>query len=544
MSIEVPGLDWSGNRVIPGFQSIEHLDVYDLRGASPDVLLAATTCAGLINYPRPRVYLICTHDDEYWLRQLMPALPQTLSNARGDVALFALLDSYRESLKGLIIYDPSCIDTINVATTLAGLRGGMVVAPGQMEELVERYQLPLIRDFRVFHWKKRIQAYLWAKKHLLPQCTTRFVAAMRPEDRRGLRSFLVATRTFVYWLDLRRYLPDGSVGLLSERSLMRQICRAYPPGSLHLGWVIDEPSGVALTSRAALPVLASDHFDNLEVWTSVRPASQQAEAVVATVAQREPVDLLTGIKQRDERIYVSFTMSDGDNIQYCQHRMLEIWQEPVRGTIPLGWTLSPLLLQAAPALGAYYRQTATANDELIAGPSGIGYMFPSHWPQQHLAPFLQQTGELMAGMGMSTLEVLDAERLFGMGWPVVSKVCWNGMTLQHRQRQQQFARTLAPYGVRGLLSGAGFMFLRGRWQAVEGMPVCHNLGLINLPRTALWFVRTAAKMYAQRPLYLNVYINAWSVTPTQITHIMQELGDEYTFVLPGTLLSMLSQRYS
>src|SRR5437667_12371134 len=70
MSFDVPELDWSDKRVLPEFQPVQHLNVYDFRGSAQDVQLAATTCAGLINRPLPRVYMMFTNDDEYWLQKL------------------------------------------------------------------------------------------------------------------------------------------------------------------------------------------------------------------------------------------------------------------------------------------------------------------------------------------------------------------------------------------------------------------------------------------------------------------------------------------
>ena len=58
-------------------------------------------------------------------------------------------------------------------------------------------------------------------------------------------------------------------------------------------------------------------------------------------------------------------------------------------------------------MAAIYVRTATADDELIAGPSGAGYMYPSQWPQQQLSSFLQLTEQLMRSMNLTTLEVLD-----------------------------------------------------------------------------------------------------------------------------------------
>jgi hypothetical protein len=562
MSFDVPELDWSDKRVLPGFRPVLHLNVYDFRGSAQDVQLAATTCAGLINRPQPRVYLMFADDDEYWLQKLAglgqayaPTIPQTLASCSGNAALFELLDNYQADIKGLIIYDPACINSINVATTLAGLRSGVVVSPTLAQNLRERYQLSLILDLRTFHWRSRMQAYLWAHQQLLPECSSRLVAGMNPVINNGLRSFLVATCTFVYWLDSRNYFPDGHAGMLSERGLMRRILQTYTPNSLHLGWVVDEFSGIALISRFAVATLPSDYFNNLEVWTAIKPSAAMDNAASGTPPQRQSLSALAlpshdrNARITDSNVYISFTLSDGDNIQYCQHHLPRLWNDPVRGTIPLGWTLSPLLLESAPAIAAYYQETATANDELVAGPSGAGYMYPTHWPQAHLPKFLQQAGERMAGMGMTTLEVLDADRIFGSGWPFIPQVSVNGMTLRNQQLLRQFARTLAPYGVQGMVSGNGFLFRNGRWQHVDKIPVCHNLGLVGSVKTALLFIRMATKIYRHRPLFLNVYVNAWFMGPAQIQQVMQELVDASggtsppaTFVLPHTLLAMLAEK--
>jgi hypothetical protein len=79
------------------------------------------------------------------------------------------------------------------------------------------------------------------------------------------------------------------------------------------------------------------------------------------------------------RVYLTLTFGEGDNIQYCQRRMRDLWDDPERGDVPVNWTVSPLLADIGPALLAYYRRTATANDLLISGPSGAGYTYPGSW---------------------------------------------------------------------------------------------------------------------------------------------------------------------
>lgn len=533
MSYNVSGLDWSVERMIPAFQAVQHLDVYDLRGASRDVQLAATTLVGVLNRPRPRVYLIFSGDDEYWLRQLVPSLSQTLAFQTGDAALNVLLQKYHMHIHGLIVYDTSLIDTINIATTLAGQRSGIVVSPQLAQDLQGLYSLPVLADLRIYHWRSRLQAYLWAQKNLLSNCSSHLVAGMSPDIVNGLRSFLVATRTFVYWLDTRRKVPDFGAGLLSENALAERIYRSFAPGAIHLGWFVDEPSGVAMTSRAAIAVLASDFFNNLEVWTALQ--SSDSIRPVKAVA-----DL--NVQVPTNKVYVSFTMSDGDNLQYCQHRMLRLWSDTARGSVPLGWTISPVLLEAAPAIAQYYIDSASPNDELIAGPSGAAYIFPSHWPAASLLPFLQRTGKLMQSMGLTTLSALDTDFLYNTRFPLLSKVSLTGMSFTHRTRQKDFTHALKPYGVRGILSGAGFLWNTiASWRMLNGLPVYRNLGLVGSVDRTIKLIKAAASKARRRPLFLNVYCLAWSMSPSDLKQVKEQLDDNYEIVLPRTLLAMLGQ---
>ena len=56
----------------------------------------------------------------------------------------------------------------------------------------------------------------------------------------------------------------------------------------------------------------------------------------------------------ENKIYLSFFMSDGDNVQYCQHQMSVLWGNKSRGQVPLNWTVSPGLADIGPGLLNYY----------------------------------------------------------------------------------------------------------------------------------------------------------------------------------------------
>ena len=520
---EAANRNWANERLLPAFQAPEHLDVYDIRAASREVQRTITMLAGLINRPQPRIYLISRDDDNFWLSEILASIAHTISPERGNDILDKLLKTYRERISGLIIYDPNFIDSVNIAMMMAGQRDGIVVCPDQAAPLQQSpYNLPVLVDLRNFHWKSRLEAYNWAFNNLRQDASSHVVAGLNPEMAGALQSFLVATRAFVYWLDARNFWPDFTQGLLSERCLMKRIYKSFAPGTLHLGWFISEPFGVRLTSATALPVLASDHFTNLEAWLSIPGTRNGQPSSTVPSQETDQANTSTNERQNTPKAYVSFTISDGDNIQYNQHRMMQMWRDPARGTLPLGWTISPALMQAAPTMAAYYLRTATAHDELLAGPSGAGYMYPSRWPKEQLPAFLQLTGRLMQDMHLTILEVLDAGLL-------------ENLAFIYKDLQQRFVEALKPFGLKGMLSGSGIF--RARWNMFSGVPTYQNLGLADSVEKTVKLIRNASPTAK----FLNVYVFAFKMTPSDLKQVVQQLGNEYQVVTPGTLLTMIAK---
>ncbi|HEU0001151.1 MAG TPA: GxGYxYP domain-containing protein [Ktedonobacteraceae bacterium] len=510
-------------RLLPVFATPAHLEIYDIQDAVYDMQLSVTTLAGLINRGQPRVYLLSNNDADSLFNALLAHVPHEHVNTGELGTLDAMLQTYRDTVKGMVIYDPAMPDSVNVATTMAGLRGAIVVSPRQAATLQQKpYQLPIVADLRTYHWKNRLQAYRWAEDNLLKEASKQVVAGLNPTIAGGLRSYLVATRSFVYWLNPLHILPDPVGGWAIERCLMKRIMRAYPPGTSHLGWFINEFAGVDIASKAALYTLPSDYFFNLEVWSAVQPSVNMVDRSHEGRLRRPRPYTVRG--SEPARIYISFTISDGDNLQFNQHRMYRLWQDTARGTIPLGWTIAPTLIEAAPTLAAYYRKTATQNDELIAGPSGAAYMWPSYWPAERLSAYLQRTGALMQQMDLHSIEVLDGllSRLFPF-----------------RAWQEQYAKSLSPFGVRCILTGDSYR--RGDWRVVSGVPVIKNLGLAKNAAQTLALIQNNTPVQIQGPAFLNVYIYAWSMTPTDISKLVQGLDNRYTVVTPGQLGALIAQ---
>jgi hypothetical protein len=134
----------------------------------------------------------------------------------------------------------------------------------------------------------------------------------------------------------------------------------------------------------------------------------------------------------------------------------------------------------------------------------------------------------MQAMNLDVIEVLDTGLLFSQAFI-------------DQDLQQEFVKALAPFGVRGVLSGSGQA--RSSWKNISGVPIIQNLGLADSVAKAVNLVRNATSK-ARNSQFLNVYIVAWSVTPSDLKQVIQQLGNEYEVVTPGKLLALIASAFS
>ena len=76
--------------------------------------------------------------------------------------------------------------------------------------------------------------------------------------------------------------------------------------------------------------------------------------------------------------YVTIYVGDYDSAAWLYHKLPEMWDDPARGTIPLGWAFNPNLADRfAPGM-AYSRKHKSDLDFFVAGDVGAGYINPGH----------------------------------------------------------------------------------------------------------------------------------------------------------------------
>jgi hypothetical protein len=308
-----------------------------------------------------------------------------------------------------------------------------------------------------------------------------------------LRDYAVANQAMTFWLD-----PNVD----AERELFEQIMSEVDPYTPYLGWfaqdIAGEFGGTELCSKHGVYVLAADWFENLSVHSGARAPISDRQKAAPTV----PLE---------NKVYVTFTMSEGDNLQYNEHRLRVLWDNPGRGSVPVNWTTNPLLADAAPHFLSHFQRTATDNDLLVAGPSGAGYIYPTPWPDGTFATFTEQTGKYMHATGMGIVYVLN-------------RVDGHDVDLS-ADKTRAYVSDVQPQGI--FLNWSGTTTTR----LVEGgTPLATILGVGGVQETKDAIARSAQGWDGTSPRFVSIGVNAWSTTPQDLAEVTASLGSEYRVV--------------
>ncbi|WP_299092497.1 GxGYxYP domain-containing protein [uncultured Metabacillus sp.] len=318
-----------------------------------------------------------------------------------------------------------------------------------------------------------------------------------------LRDYAVANKAMVFWLESND--PE-------EKELFESILSDVEPNTPYLGWfgndVAGEFSSTEITSRHSVYVLAADWFNNMTVFSGTKGKMKKQKPLPAP--------------ELDNKIYVTFTLGEGDNLQYNQHKLRQLWDDEARGSVPINWSTTPLLYDAAPIMLSHYQQTATENDLLVVGPSGAGYIYPTPWPDETFSTFAEQTNKYMKLTGMDIIYALN-------------RVDEQNVPLSETEAQD-YIDYINPKGI--------FM----SWENNTGTSILNR----KLPQSILRgagsvveakeaIAQAAAEWDGTSPLFISMGMLSWSVTPSDIKEIADSLGEEYEVVRGDQYFELLRE---
>ncbi len=355
------GIAWPKGQALPVFSSpAKELDTIAVQDLSKDEQITFSALQGLVNRTRPEIFLLEQRSGEgpkTW--------PETAGLKLKEIGLmnkYELVEKHAKAATGVVLYDPAVSPHYrNIACSVASQKKALPVSVevyGLMKE--KGIRLKVVVDLTTLKATSPVEIYGHFHENYWKDSEKRLLVSARPDDRGGdfhhTRDIAAATGSAVLWLDSR--IP-------AEKAMFGKFLADMKAGeAIVLGWYTTERSGITAVSEYGIGTLPADFYVSGSVYSGT-----DHHIKIPAVPKKPAVQ---------NKVYVSLIISDGDNIQYTQHAMRQVWDRTanIRGKFPLSWTIAPGLVDIGPVIMNYYYTHATPNDCFVTGPSGMGYMMP------------------------------------------------------------------------------------------------------------------------------------------------------------------------
>jgi hypothetical protein len=508
------------------------VDVVDLRDAAPDLRLAAATLQGLINAgDEASAFLLLSPTDAFWRDRLTERGHLRAVRALDAAAFFA---SRAAAFDRVYVHDPALPATINIGTMLGSLHRGIVtsaelaprIAPGKpVEDLRGR-------------WKSAAEAYEWAFAELWPKMNPRVLACLHPDPKMsGLRDYLVSHRVFTFWITDKAGNAEAAA---RERALAEKVMAAAPPNVPVLGfWYsgpdagINEYDGVGLAGEYGKITVVSDWASNCSLLSGVRVDFAPLAKARRARGETPPPELDRA------KVYIAFNIVEsGDAPSYMETRQTEVWADPKRGSVPIGWGLGLCAAELMPPVMEYYLQTATPNDRLFAAISGAGYTHPFRKfmarttdPDAAWKGYLRITARLMDQLGFAELG------LYTDAWKADDRAAREPVLRRFAEGVPQAALIMPGMGRDDGLTAANATYALdgGRDVTVSHILTRWPTDYADLSKEAQldWLVKEIRENAPpERPAFIQAMALSWAYGPADIAEVARRLGADYVPVSP------------
>ena len=344
-------------------------------GRSAAELMALDSLAGLLARTEPRLFRVATagwaadasDPPSHWLHGLTAAGRATANSSLVSAPLAAIVAAFAGEAQAtsFVQCNPTDASASAAWTFAAAAEGTLVAADAATVAALTSAGLAQAHDLR----GKTVAGVLAmgvggaGSGTVLASLSTRVFVFQDPKKS-------------VYLGDYAVFARAATMEFGSDAASQKALLERTQPGDLGaaLGWG-PENTYVSTCNAHGVYVHASDYNKNLAALSNVRPAAAAASTSAPTAPTSAPA---VAASTAGAAVHtVSFVMTDGDNLQWT----LGPWSLDAkwygsgdRGKVPVGWTFSPSVAALAPSALDLVLKARTANDELVAGPSGVGYM--------------------------------------------------------------------------------------------------------------------------------------------------------------------------
>jgi hypothetical protein len=502
-----------------------------------DIELTLSCLQGIVNRSQPSLYLVHDQYDELWLDWLLK---------RGDIDDVRWLDvgevfgRFLPAVRQMFVTDPAVPASVNVATMLAAVRGGLVATPS----LAEQFNLPfgyspdssrMGLDLRTFRWKKNVEAYRWVYGEIGNELSHQAVAVLDPQET-ALRDYLVEFKIPIFWISGYHEGETGpAISPVEEKNFAREILMKLPPNIPCLGWPsggykqrgIGEGPGIQLLSQCAKfnVCTAYDGYSptagNLSVHSGTSAALHQRPAPQVSLSR--------------DKVYYSFIRSDGDGWNFQRQYYRKLFDDPKHGAVPIGWQIGPTAIDGQPDILDYYYKNARPGDYIVNALSGVGYIHEDDYATNYSPEQRDKIWREYIELSERYLARLDTQVL----------VTYSEM---RPETMNLFAHMKGIRGIFANYSRSHETTLANLVTEVNGIPVFradnNSPGAFTFTpyarQSAVGFMVDEIRRWTppSRPAFLYVFLANWLTEMGMAQSIAQELGSNYISVRPDQLIDL------
>ncbi len=506
------------DQIFERFNRAPVLYVVNISNLKYDEILVLTSLQGLVNRESAELYL--EYGNVKWLKFLNQTYDQEFKYISFDEAL----GKYKTKAFGMVIYDPAAANTVNVATTLSGYNDLIIVSPGIMTQVHELTGLNVSLDLRTNPWSgfgNSSKIYIEILEQIYPELKQDVFGMLEPM-KTYLRDYLIAIRAMCVNIN------PGPVILPEEDEVLNKILETTPVQSTVLGWFesptgMEENLGTQRLSKSGKVILPADHIPNLSVFA----------AYDFKTPPKESTEKTSEIPTLEDKIYMTFVISDGDNLGFMHNQYADLWTNNKGKDFPLGWSISPLVAEIAPPIFEFYSSSATTNDTLVCAPSGAGLFYPDFYPQNELGMLLARTNLLMENTGLDTIWLLNSYTPYEVKY--TEKVI------------NSYVDYIKPTGI---FLDYGDVPITSQYRIGEG--TVHS-GTPIIRATHLWedidnFIAKVEVVKDTRPhgpFFIFAAVHVWTMGPEDVEEVIQrlqrsgEVVDEYSIVSPDIFCRLI-----
>ncbi|RCW49437.1 GxGYxYP domain-containing protein [Paenibacillus prosopidis] len=409
-----------------------------------------------------------------------------------------LLKKYKKYFNGYLLWQQGN-SSINAASSLAHLKDAV---------LLEQSDVTKAEDYKqVMDLTGKDEN--WVKENYWNQLKHNLLIEQKEEMGPKLRDYAAMTGAFMFY--------DGN------SAFRNAVMAEADDDSVVLGWgdaSRGEDQFIMPSSEAGLFTLPADHAFNLSVLSGFELDSLKQKASEPPAAEYNVH-------------YVSFVMSDGDNIQWMLNDLGEKGKpwfgNENRGSFDMGWAVSPSMIDLAPSVVNRFYEDATGKDAFVVGPSGGGYMYPSKYPAAELDQHLERLNNYMGRMDLGLVEVIDFNAFNNAG-------LWDKYTAQPNVDGVIYLEYSNHKALNGAIKWAnGKPVITPREMLWQGNAGSDNASVVNHINAAPRNPKSAAG-------YSLVLVHAWSKSMDDVKAVIDQLDDDVRVVTPVEMVGLIKEQ--